>query len=799
MGNKHSKDKMGNQCVKDHSVHAPKDNGLIPGSTYRESVLDINGNAFKNEGQAGNGSSSVANLPRMKNIFAAPVKIEEDYVFPNYDKSEEDRNFIESKVKDNFIFSGIGGSELVNLLNAFELCNAPDGENIITEGEVGDYFYILQKGSVEFLVKGGVVGKAPEGSSFGDLALLYDCPRAATCKAVGDCQLWRVEQRAFRQILANSTLNKDKAVLDTLKKVPFLKDLEIEYLNKMANSVETKEFKKGTKLINKGDVGLEFYVLKSGTVLIEDIEVGGTKFDDQKLGPGAYFGERAIVKEEPRVANISATTDVTVLSLSRERFLEVLGPLEKLVMKTNDMVILKGIPAFARSDIKEPEYKTLASRIVYKTVKQGEKFYSKHESKGSGIYFVHSGTVKMEEGTGETITQGGFFGVDDTILLEQISNTAVAVEDCEVGYLSKEVIAAVIIQMPRIYEGAKRKPMRQSSTITEPIALKKLKKHRILGVGTFGKVWLVTNGNSKEAYALKVQRKRILLQHQQVEGVMREMSVMAKISHPFVLKLINVYQDSDAVLMLVKLVQGGELYGIMKRARRNILPERDAKFYGSGILEGLCYMHSFDILYRDLKPENVLINKDGYPIIVDLGFAKEVPDKTFTLCGTPWYIAPEVILGRGHDKACDHWSWAILVHEMVTGDTPFAASGSDQMTLFKAIVRGNYKISRRCNSIVSDLIQRILTSKPSNRLGSLAGGEMDIKTHQWLVDVDFDKLRQKKFRAPWKPDVKDALDVSEYDNWDHMAEDEKVTPLTSKEQTKFAEIAVISDTLLNRG
>jgi len=250
--------------------------------------------------------------------------------------------------------------------------------------------------------------------------------------------------------------------------------------------------------------------------------------------------------------------------------------------------------------------------------------------------------------------------------------------------------------------------------------------------------------------------------------------------------------------MLVKLIQGGELYSLMKRHRKNILPERDAKFYASGILEGLSYMHSFNVLYRDLKPENVLINKDGYPVIVDLGFAKEVVDKTYTLCGTPWYIAPEVILGRGHDKACDHWSWAILVHEMVSGDTPFGASGNDQMTLFKAIVRGNYKISRRCNEIVSNLVERVLVTRPSQRLGSLKGAELDIKNHDWLTDVDFDKLRQKKFRAPWKPEVKDALDVSKYDNWDHMAKDEKSAPLTSKEQANFSEITSISRSLLGR-
>lgn len=804
-GNSSDNNKMGNSCNKsangDSSVNSGSDAMMTAQTSnsrpnYRESVLDITG---KPVAQSRSALSSEPSAPRLKNIFSAPVKIDEDYIFPKYEKSDEDREFIESVVKDNFIFSGVDQAELVNLLNAFEAYSAASDETIITEGEVGDFFYILQHGSVAFSVKGQKVGEAKEGSSFGDLALLYNCPRAATCTATGECQLWRVDQLAFRQILGNSTLNKDKAILDTLKKVPFLNELDIEYLNKIANSVETKKYPMGTKIIQKGEKGLEFYVVKAGRVSIEDIDVGNRHYDNQILGAGQYFGERAIVKEEPRAANVIAKDDVTALTLSREKFLEVVGPLEDILKRTNDTMKLKGIPAFARSDVKEAEFKSLGARIVYKTFPTGEKFYTKGKTEGSGIYFLHKGKAKIEGFDDTAITEGGHFGIMDTVIGNTAGNTVYADGECEVGYLSKDAIESVIVQLARIYEGSKRKPLQHSkSSILEAIPLSKLKKYRILGVGTFGKVWLVTNGDSKEAYALKIQKKRQLLQHQQVEGVIREMKVMAKLDHPFVLKLMNVYQDSESVLMLVKLIQGGELYSIMKRHKKKMLPERDAKFYASGILAGLSYMHSFNILYRDLKPENVLITKDGYPVIVDLGFAKEVEDKTFTLCGTPWYIAPEVILGRGHDRACDHWSWAILVHEMVAGDTPFTASGSDQMTLFKAIVRGNFKISRRCNDIVSDLVSRILITRPSNRLGSLAGAELDIKEHAWLVDVNFDKLKMKKFRAPWKPEIKDALDVSRYDNWDHMQKDEKYTPLTAKEQTKFAAVDQVSKALLSR-
>lgn len=250
--------------------------------------------------------------------------------------------------------------------------------------------------------------------------------------------------------------------------------------------------------------------------------------------------------------------------------------------------------------MKEAEYKTLASRIVYKTFSKGEILFTDGDDDGSGIYFVNSGKVSCD---GNEITMGGFIGLVDTVLPKLNTATAMVVEPGEIGYLSKAAIVSSIVQISRVQEGSKKQPLRQDSVVTVAVPLKNLTKHRILGVGTFGKVWLVTNGNSKEAYALKVQRKRNLLDHAQVEGVLREMNVMARLNHPFVLKLVNVYEDADAVLMLVRLVQGGELYGVMQKARRNILQERSAKFYSAGILEGLTYMHSYNILYRDLKPE----------------------------------------------------------------------------------------------------------------------------------------------------------------------------------------------------
>jgi protein kinase A len=139
-------------------------------------------------------------------------------------------------------------------------------------------------------------------------------------------------------------------------------------------------------------------------------------------------------------------------------------------------------------------------------------------------------------------------------------------------------------------------------------------------------------------YALKVQSKYELVEAGQARAVVDEKNIMAALHSPFLIELVTTYKDEAFVYMLMSLIQGGELYGIMHTARRDGIPEKEARFYIAGIVEGLSYMHRRGYVYRDLKPENVLIDAKGYPVIVDFGFAKLVLDKTYTLCGTPLYL-----------------------------------------------------------------------------------------------------------------------------------------------------------------
>jgi serine/threonine protein kinase len=185
-----------------------------------------------------------------------------------------------------------------------------------------------------------------------------------------------------------------------------------------------------------------------------------------------------------------------------------------------------------------------------------------------------------------------------------------------------------------------------------------------------------------------------------------------------------------------------------------------------------------------LKPENVLIDAQGYPVIIDFGFAKYVLDKTFTLCGTPLYIAPEVILNRGHNYGADHWSLGCLIYEMLTGRTPFYENGMDQSALFKAIVSGVFPIPRGISHDAQTIITGLITRNPNKRLGNPSinigggGGRRnnfdDVLYHPWLSKIDHDALVLKELTAPALPRIKDPFDGSNFEDWSHVEDKRKI-------------------------
>mmetsp|Transcript_25853 Transcript_25853/g.40183 ORF Transcript_25853/g.40183 Transcript_25853/m.40183 type:complete len:794 (-) Transcript_25853:80-2461(-) len=735
---------------------------------------------------------SRAKAQRAQNVFAQPLDMTEDFTAPSYPKSNEAVQFIDNALADNFIFASLNKDERLRLIHAMKADSAPAGAVIIQQGDIGDYFYVVEDGHISFAVDGNHVGACSRGATFGELALLYNCPRAATCIANSDCKLWKVDQRTFRYMLANNNASQQQDTVDVLKKVKFLAELEDDgLLIKIADALATLNFNEGEKIINKGDVGEVFYVVKEGRVKVHDIGFGDSQYVDQILGPGDFFGERALLTGEPRAADITAEVASVCLCLSRENFEKSLGPLQELIDKTAEKRVLMGVPLFANSQFEPHEMARLTDLVEEVDFKQGEVLAEEGQAAKQSLYIIRKGkvTVVNKNGMINTLSPGDYFGekliqADDGAKVKQ---TITAEEASTCGVLTRSAIESVIGDISRL--GKALPPV--SSKLDRSIKLGDLTKLKILGVGTFGKVWLVNHKKKDKAYALKMLNKREIIGHHQVKGVIREKNVMASIDHPFVVDLRCTFQDDQHLYMLIELVQGGELFTVIHTETRDSIPNSDAVFYAACVLESLSTLHHRRIAYRDLKPENILVDSDGYCVLVDLGFAKIVMDKTYTLCGTPEYLAPEIILSKGHDKGVDYWAFGVLIYEMLCGSTPFMTYGIDQISLFKRIVQAKYTFPKSgvVNDHAEDLIQRLIVSRQSNRFGCLARGDMDIREHPWFEGVSTEQLLKKKITAPWVPKIKDPLDSQYFDSYSHIENElpSRKPPLSARQQELFKE------------
>jgi cAMP-dependent protein kinase regulator len=235
-----------------------------------------------------------------------------------------------------FIYSALSEKELKTIIDAFESCKIQQGDTFIKQGDIGDYFYIMREGKVRFELNGNTLGHATKGKYFGELALLYTSPRAASVIAETPTTVYRVDQKTFRYIMQSQTLQTEGDKKNLLQGIPFLQDLEASDLNKLVHTMTPRKFEEGEYIVIKGEEGDTFYVIQEGQIRVTEITIGSTDFEDQVLGPGDYFGERALLAKEPRSANCIAKTNGIALAIDKETFEKVVGKLATLVVESED-------------------------------------------------------------------------------------------------------------------------------------------------------------------------------------------------------------------------------------------------------------------------------------------------------------------------------------------------------------------------------------------------------------------------------------------------------------------------------
>ncbi|KAG0249585.1 camp-dependent protein kinase catalytic subunit [Mortierella polycephala] len=284
-----------------------------------------------------------------------------------------------------------------------------------------------------------------------------------------------------------------------------------------------------------------------------------------------------------------------------------------------------------------------------------------------------------------------------------------------------------------------------------PFQLSDFTISRTIGTGSCGRVHLVQSVYNSRFYALKVLKKRQVVQSNQVEHVNEEKRILQQIRHPFLVKTWGTFQDQSSLYIVMDYVVGGELFSVLRRMQR--FSNSVAKFYACQALLALEYLHDNDIIYRDLKPENILIDAQGNIKITDFGFAKHLADNesAWTFCGTPDYLAPEVIKSKGYGKAADWWSFGIFIFEMLAGYPPFY--DDDLFKMCQKIVDGEMRYPKYFDGLAKDLLKRLLMADLTKRYGNLRDGCHDIRNHAWFEGVDWSIVLRREIAAPFVPDV----------------------------------------------
>ena len=285
---------------------------------------------------------------------------------------------------------------------------------------------------------------------------------------------------------------------------------------------------------------------------------------------------------------------------------------------------------------------------------------------------------------------------------------------------------------------------------------------KVIGRGSYGKVCLVQFKQTNDLYAMKSLKKDVLLDDDQVESTLLEKNILQSLNHPFLVGMVFCFQTEERVYFVLPFVQGGELFQHLRQNK--YFPEEKVKFYASIIGLALDYLHKNGIVYRDIKPENILLDQDGYLKLIDFGMAKILKDdeKANSFCGTPEYLAPEIITGEGHNRMADWWSYGTLVYEMLFGIPPFFCENVEKM--YKLITKANLRFPKKfdVSDEAKDLLCKLLIKNQKERFG-INGGFEEIKKHPFFKGMDFKALEEKKIEAPFKPILEGSLDVRNFD------------------------------------
>ena len=650
------------------------------------------------------------------------------------------------------------------------------GQYICKEGEVGSCMYIIKEGEVECIKKDKVVRVLKQGDNFGQKALLENAKRSLDVRAKTDVKIYSISSSFFETQFGEN----------------FREQLYFSFIN--TAFINSSNFNKiNTKMISKTFGFFSFRSLKNGElvypkdqrvceklcVVLEGNIVDKTINKTEAKRYEILFEKQLVEGSEELIKHdLIAEPDCVLAEIDFEKFKEELGgDLKTAHTKSNQLKSFGNISLFRILSDEKIEF--LQNNLKIEKFHNGKKIITQGEV-GNKLYIIKSGRVDFFVNSRyiRSLGDGEDFGAK-SLILSSDKRTATAIANGEVHCYTLTAKVFKSILEPNLYEYFTNKFALEDNTIE----LKDLDNIKELGSGTFGNVNLVRNKKNKQLYAIKALDLQQIKKENLETCVESEKNVLLKTDHPFIMKMVKYLKDDHYIFFINEYIKGKELWDVIRDI--GLLNKEQTQFYVASMLLAINHLHKKKIIYRDIKPENVMVNVKGYIKIIDFGTVKEIEDRTSTVIGTSHYMAPEITKGEGYSFQVDIWSIAICMYEFFCGKLPFGEDLEDPMDIYRAVCKEELTFPNFVNDEkYMALLHKMLKKNPTQRLWKLE----QIKVDPYFKDFDWNKLISLSYPPPYmiqmKPD-KEITNVVPYVTFLQNKGKPKLKKRKSSRQIKF--------------
>ena len=720
--------------------------------------------------------------------FSTPKRIMENHIQTNFELENKKnmifqiksfRDFVDNNSQKNYdeclrfinnttILSHLDDPEKTLIIQSLKIESFPKSQYVQKANEKFTTMYFVKEGLLQCVDdKGTCIKTLTTGQCFGEKEILIDIKSNYNIITISDCICYAINVKSFKKMFGHKYskfifYNFIKAAFDCSK---LFQSINIFYAKKIFKFLNIVN-------LNKDNVAFPIGHKKSSKmiIIISGILVN-SKTGKKEGGPLDILFEEELI------------------SLNDEKIKYALNPSsETLFFEGDTLEILQYLKCNNFNDVFNKNiifknlsqitlFKAFSSLKLYKLIdlihieqyKNGEKII-KEKTKGDKFYIVKTGQVEVFQRNIylRTLNAMEYFGERALLTNEVRSASVIAKGNVELYCLDKDNFNSNLSDLMLNYLNI------SLYLHDETVSLEDLLFIKEIGRGNYGSVSLVMNKKTKFPYAIKAICKKLIIQEDLAENILLEKNIILKIDHPFIVKLVKSIKDENNVYFLLEYVKGKELFEVLRDI--GYLNKEQTNFYIASLMTAINYLHERKIIYRDIKPENIIVVKNGYLKLIDFGTAKEIEDRTKTIIGTPHYMAPEVILGREYSFPVDYWSISICMYEFICGEVPFGEREEDPMEIYFAIINDELYFNEKFIKIDKEfkhIMKKMLDKNPSYRLCNF----YSIKNQAWFKDFNWDELSNLNLKAPYIP----VIPEFEFDF------DEQCKPKFDVDKNKFRE------------